>query len=195
MAYISDGSPHSLEEVSSHISAARRKDTSVLIAIEGFGGAGKSSTAEALKNLLGDAYVIGIDDFIVKEKLAEPSWENGSFDRARLEREVLVPAASGQPIAHRRLIWQTNTLSEPIVAPPFHYLIVEGISVSHPDLSSYYDFKIWVDVPADVARTRGRSRDGSNENAQFWDLWSENDRRYQEMHHTKELADFIVDNS
>jgi uridine kinase len=189
------GTPHTLEEVAAAIRISGVVDRMVLISIEGLGGAGKTTTAEALRNLLGDAYVVGVDDFIVKEKLAEPSWENGSFDRARLEREVLEPAVTGTPIAHRRLVWHTNTLSDSIVAPPCHYLIVEGISVAHPDIAHYYDFNIWIEVPADVARERGRARDGSNENAQYWDLWSENDRRYQEVHHTRESADFIVDNS
>jgi uridine kinase len=187
--------PRSLEEVADAIQNLGATNRLVLISIEGLGGAGKTTSGEALKNLLGNAYVIGVDDFIVKEKLAEPSWENGTFDRARLEREVLEPAVTGVPIAHRRLLWQSNILSEPLVAPPCHHLIVEGISAAHPDIAHYYDFKIWIDAPADVARDRGRARDGSSENAQYWDLWSENDRRYQEAHHTRESSDFVVDNS
>ena len=167
----------------------------VLIAIEGFGGSGKTTVAEQLKNALGSAYIVNIDDFIVKEKLTEPSWDKGAFDRERLEREVLIPATSNQPIQYEELIWETNTLSEPKKVPSVDYLIVEGISSYHPDIAHYYDYKIWVDTPIEIAKVRGRARDGSSENAQYWDLWAENDLAYQRKHHPELIADFTINNT
>ena len=58
----------------------RRSSLPLLIAIEGFGGSGKTTFAEALKEALGSAYVVNFDDFIVKAKLTDSSWENGAFD-------------------------------------------------------------------------------------------------------------------
>lgn len=43
----------------------------LLIAIEGFGGSGKSTVAQQLAKELGSAYVIGMDDFIIKAKVSE----------------------------------------------------------------------------------------------------------------------------
>ena len=166
-----------------------------LIAIEGFGGSGKSTVAARLGSLLQSASVVGIDDFIVKEKLAEPSWDNGAFDRHRLEQEVLKPAIDGRPIAYRKLQWETNTLSDPIVIPPVRFLIVEGISSYHPDIAHYFDFKIWVDLPIEVAKTRGHDRDGSSENAKYWELWVSNDLKYQSQNHPELEADFVIDNA
>jgi uridine kinase len=166
-----------------------------LVAIEGFGGAGKTTFAEKLSHALGNAHVINIDDFIVKEKLTEPSWDKGSFDRKRLERQVLTPATHQQPIRYQQLQWATNTLSEPKTVPPVDYLIVEGISSYHPDIAHYYDYKIWVDTPIEVAKARGKARDAGNENADKWDMWAENDLRYQEKYHPKEQADFVISNS
>lgn len=167
----------------------------LLIAIEGFGGSGKSTIATALSNSLGNAYVVSIDDFIVKAKLTEPSWDTGSFDRARLEQQVLSPATTGKVIKYQKLIWETDTLSELVQVPRVAYLIVEGISSFHPGIAHHYDYKIWIDTPIELAKKRGHARDGSNENAQHWDLWAENDLRYQTEHHTKQAADFIIENS
>ena len=166
----------------------------VLIGIEGFGGSGKTTFATKLRDALGSAYVVNIDDFIVKEKLTEPSWDKGGFDRARLERQVLLPASKQESVQYQELIWDTNTLSEPKVVPPVDYLIIEGISCYHPKIEHYYDYKIWINTPIEVAKKRGHARDGSNENAQHWDLWAENDLAYQKAYHPELNADFVYDN-
>ncbi len=165
-----------------------------MIAIEGFGGSGKTTFAAALKEALGSAYVVNFDDFIVKAKLTDSSWENGAFDRNRLEEQVLRPASDHEPITYQKLVWQTDTLSDPIVVPVVDYLIVEGISSYHPEIDHYYDYKIWVDAPIEMARERGRARDRDNENAKHWDLWAENDLKYQKRFHPELAADVIVDN-
>lgn len=81
-----------LERAINEIKKIKKTPKSIVIGIEGFGGSGKSTVAAKLAELLGSAYVIGIDDFIVKEKVNEPSWDKGAFDRDRLEKQVLIPA-------------------------------------------------------------------------------------------------------
>ena len=187
--------PASIESIASAITSLSPQHSPVLVAIEGFGGSGKSTLAEKLKSLLGIAYVVSIDHFIVKEQLAEPSWDKGSFDRGRLEKQVLIPATTGHDIAYQKLIWSTNTLSDPVVIPPVNFLIVEGISTYHPDIAHYYDFKIWVETPIDIATERGHAREENNENAAFWDLWAANDLRYRQRYHPEQAADFVYDNA
>jgi uridine kinase len=187
-------SRESVETIAQRIAGDRSFGRMTLIAIEGFGGSGKSTVATRLARLLLGAHVVGIDDFIVKEKLAEPSWDCGTFDRRRLEQEVLKPAVNGRPIVYRKLQWKNNTLSDPVAIPPVPFLIVEGISSYHPDIAHYFDFKIWVQVPMEVARTRGHARDGSGENARYWDLWMSNDLKHQSEYHPDLVADFVIDN-
>jgi uridine kinase len=183
-----------IDEVVSTLRKSGVQKMPILIAIEGFGGSGKTTLAEKLKNSLHDAYIINIDDFIIKAKLTEPSWDKGAFDRERLEQQVLIPATTGKDIAYQKLIWVTDTLSEPVAVPKVAYLIVEGISSYHPNIAKYYDYKIWVDTPIELAKERGHARDGSNENAQHWDLWAENDLKYQQKYHPEEQADFVISN-
>jgi uridine kinase len=184
-----------LAEIVNIIKSHTHTKRPILIGVEGFGGSGKTTFANQLKEALGSAYIVNIDDFIVKEKITEPSWDKGGFDRGRLEQQVLIPAAKQEPISYQELVWATNTLSEPRVVPPVDYLIVEGISSYHPDIAHYYDYKIWIDTPIEVAKERGHARDGSNENAEHWDLWAANDLRYQERYHPEQIADFVIANS
>ncbi len=182
----------SLDQVVKAVTNSNLENKPVLIGIEGYGGSGKTTFANELNNRLVNAYVISIDDFIVKEKINEDSWDKGGFDRNRLEKQVLIPATINKPISYQKLIWQTNTLSEPITVSKVDYLIIEGISCYHPDIAKYYDFKIWIDTPMAIAKERGHARDGSNENAKMWDLWAENDLKYQEKYHPEKFADFVI---
>lgn len=184
-----------IPEIASKIKLTNPPRGPILIAIEGFGGAGKTTFAEKLAKELGKTEIIHIDDFIVKDKILEPSWDKGGFDRARLERQVLKPAREGKAVQYQRLMWQENKLSEFVVVPASRYLIIEGISSYHPGIAHYYDFKIWIDTPLAIAKERGHARDGSNENAAHWDLWAENDARYQQKHHPELDADFVYSNA
>lgn len=164
----------------------------VFIAIDGFGGSGKSTLAAKLRTALVSAFVVSIDDFITKERISDLSEDKSSFDRSRLKQQVLLPGSRGEQVRYQRLIWESNSLSEPIVVPDVDFLIVEGISSYHPDIASFYSLKIWIDTPMDVAKARGRARDGGNENAQNWDRWAENDLLYQQKFHPELAADFVV---
>lgn len=55
----------SIKDITSSIQQRADDSRTILIAIEGFGGSGKSTIAEKLKDALGNAYVVNIDDFIV----------------------------------------------------------------------------------------------------------------------------------
>ena len=182
------------QQVAQSIKAQNVQNDIVLIAIEGFGGSGKSTLAHEIKDYLKDAYVISIDDFIVKAKLTDSSWDNGVFDHQRLEKQVLIPATTGRAIAYQKLDWSTGTLSKPITVPRVRFLIIEGISSYHPSIAQYYTFKIWINTPIQIAKKRGHARDGGSENAQHWDLWAENDLKYQREHHPEIQADFQINN-
>jgi uridine kinase len=180
-----------LDAVARQIAALPTGDTAVLIGIEGFGGSGKSTFAARLSEVLPDAAVVPMDAFIVKEQVLHP-WDAGAFDHARLVREVLEPAQRGATVEYHVLDWASSTLVGPVVVPPSRYLIVEGISAFLPPAGGYYQYRIWVDVPADVAKARGRDRDRGTENEQHWDLWSQNDVDYLRRYRSMESADAVV---
>jgi uridine kinase len=165
---------------------------SILIAIEWFGGSGKTTFSNKLQKALEDSIVVHIDDFIIKENLNENSWDKGAFDRSRLERQVLIPIKNNLEAKYQKLIWDTNTLSEHITLPQVWYIIVEGISSYHPDIEMYYDYKVWIDTPINIAKERWRNRDGNNNIS--WDMWAQNDLDYKTRYHPERRADIIVTN-
>ena len=166
----------------------------IIIGLEGFGGSGKTTLAEQLQVALGKAYTIHIDDFIVKSKLAEPAWDTGVFDHDRLAEQVLKPAVAGVPITYQKLLYAADRLSESIPVPAIKYVIIEGISCYSFRLAQYYDFKIWIDTPIQVARQRGQDRDGTHGSAKDWATWAQIDITYQQKYHPEQQADFTVTN-
>ncbi len=58
-----------IQKIAQAIKQSPKENKPILIAIEGFGGSGKTTFASKLKEALQDAYMISIDDFIVKGRL------------------------------------------------------------------------------------------------------------------------------
>lgn len=183
------------QSISERIKVLRRNNETFIVAIEGYGGSGKSTLAAELKLILPDSEVIKIDSFIIKEKAqnAEP-WEE-VFDRKRLEKQVLEPARIGLASSYQLLDWAKNKLGSSIKLPKIDFLIIDGISSYHPDIEHYYDFKIWVNTPLEVAKFRGQLRDSGNENEKLWEKWAQCDLTYQQQYHSQQRADFIVENN
>ena len=181
-----------IDEVVAQITALRDARTPVLVGIDGAGGSGKSTLAAAIAERLGaDAVVIPLDDFIVRDRMRDDSWEHG-WDRRRLLQQVITPVRHGRPVAYQRLQWESNSLSVAIAMREAPVVVVEGITALHATLATHWDLTIWVETDPDTARERGRARDADNENAQHWHLWARNDARYRVEHAPHERADLVV---
>ena len=129
-----------------------------LIALSGFGGAGKTTLAQQIKATIRDAEIISIDDF-VSDKLCERSEDWSGFDRERFRRQVLEPARSGKSVRYEVYDFDQKQTSSWRSVAPSKYLLLEGCSILHPDLMPYYNLSIWIDCPLAVATERGICRD------------------------------------
>lgn len=170
----------------------RARAVPLVVGIEGFGGSGKTTFAAALAALLADAVVVPMDDFIVRSHVLDARWDEGAYDHARLERDVLRPARSRSTIRYRAFDWAANRLGATVDLGAHDVVIVEGITAYHPRVDSYFDVRIWVDTPIEIARERGRARDEGNENAQHWDLWAATDLEHLARNRPRDRADYLV---
>lgn len=170
-----------------------------VIAISGFGGSGKSTTAEKLAAQLGDAIVIHLDDFIV-DRLSVRSEDWEGFDWGRLTNEVLDPIAQGaEAVEHGVYDWKANAASDTKKVALKKYVVIEGVGLIRERLQHYFDLTVWLDVPLDAAWSRGKRRDvkeyGLPHHADLWDaLWSPNDRDYFAKYKPNVHVDFLLEN-
>ena len=108
--------------------------------------------------------------------------------------QVLEPVAQGEEARYEEYDWDANTIVGWRSVPKSIYLIVEGISLFHPDLLKYYDFTVWIDCPLDITARRGAARDrsdGVDHDAYWFELWTPNEQEFFDKYHPDQVASFV----
>jgi uridine kinase len=152
-----------------------------IVAIDGPGGAGKSSLANWLAREL-DAPIIHTDDFA--------SWENPANWWSELIERALKPLAAGKPTSYQPTSWGGKE-KEPLLIEPSAFVILEGVTASRQTFRPYLAYSIWIETPRDLRVKRGLERDGEQARAQ-WEQWMEEEDRYIERERPAEHADRVL---
>jgi len=152
-----------------------------VVAVDGPGGAGKSSLALWLAQRL-DAPVIHTDDFA--------SWENPVEWWPQLIELALKPLAAGRPARYRPTRWGGEERT-PVLIEPTDVVILEGVTASREAFQPYLAYSIWIETPRQLRLQRGLERDGADSRAQ-WEQWMEAEDRYIERERPAERADLVL---
>lgn len=187
-----------LKELLSEIKRRANNREHFVVALSGFGGAGKSTTADILAESLGSSEIVHLDDFI-HDQLSQrsDSWEG--FEWARLVEQVLKPIAEGaSAIEYDVYDWKSNGIVEKRKIDLPKYVILEGVGLIRDDLKKYFNATIWIDISLATATERGKHRDvveyGVPQHAELWDtIWTPNDRDYFKKYRPEEVTDFLLE--
>jgi uridine kinase len=168
-----------------HLALARKEARPILVAIDGFGGAGKSSLAATIAAQLPRATVVHTDDFAF-------GWEFG-WDWGRFREQILHPILAGRPARYRRFDWPTQRLADWHEVPKdTDVLVLEGVSATRSELGAPWDVTVWVDAPRDTRLQRGLERDGSGA-LPLWDKWMADEDSWGALERPADRCDFIFD--
>ena len=147
------------------------------VAIDGVDGAGKTSLADQLAEVLeaGGTRVIraGIDGFhnprAIRHARGKDSPEGffrDSYDLGALKRELLDPLGPRGSGMIRRAVfdWRTDGVVDAPqeIAGRTGVLLFDGIFLHRPELRPYWDVSIFLDVPFTESYRRMAQRDGSD---------------------------------
>lgn len=157
-----------------------------LVAVDGCGGAGKTTFADQLSRACSGASVVRTDDFA--------SWDEPLDWWPRLLREVIEPLAAGRNAVYRRYDWEARQLGEEITVQPAPIVIIEGVSSSRSEWAAHLAFAVWVDAPREVRLRRGLERDGEGATA-LWAGWMADEDAYVARDLPNERADLVVDSA
>jgi hypothetical protein len=123
-----------VENVAHRIQSVATRRATRLVAIDGWGGAGKTRLATELAIRLPSASVVHTDDFAGPH---QPGW-----DWQRFARDVLGPLLRDRSAQFQRYDWDADRLAEWHTVPAGGTVIVEGISSSRLELGSVWDFVV-----------------------------------------------------
>lgn len=170
--------PNSAESV-----ASRRR----IVAIDGRGGAGKSTVTDLLVNTApAQAQVVHTDDV---------AWHHSYFDwNALLAEEVLTPFRQGRQVSFTPDAWRERGRSGAITVPKdCEILLVEGTGVVRGSLASFFDATIFVQADTRVAYDRLLTRDGdTDENRAFIADWNAEEDAVLARERPWERADVVI---
>lgn len=168
----------------------------VLAALDGAGGSGKTTIAARIAARLPGCSVVHADDFYrpmqehARLQLDAEGGYQGYFDWQRLEAEVLSPLRAGRPATFQRYDWATAGLGEIASVQPGGTVLVEGVYSMRPEVEHYYDLTVYVETPRDVCLRRLHDR-GQNP-AEWIRRWRAAEDHYIERYRPEQRADLLV---
>lgn len=163
-----------LKEIAERIKNLYDPGRTIVVGIDGLGGAGKSTVSESLYKLLDNEdykiTVLHIDDFIhpkavrYNDKFAE--WEcyyNIQWRYDYLVNEIIGPLRSGCSFNGKIELYDkdndTYYLCETDI-PVGSIVVIEGIFLQREELHGIFDYMIYIDIPEETRLSRVLERDG-----------------------------------
>lgn len=190
------------ESIIKEIEALLIQKRSVIVAISGFGGSGKTTLADRLHTHFTDSTKLQLDNFLVNHGEGD-GWQGG-YDWKRFEL-VLIDIKSGKHLKYQWYNWEKDETKEWIEQPLPSIIIVEGVRLFNPMIIDYFDLKIWVNVSLEMATQQGKARDYANKtNLDFdieshiarWDeVWIPKEREFVSLFDPSEQADALYSQS
>ncbi len=147
------------EVISKIIELTQKKDKTILIALDGRSGTGKTTIAKYIADKL-DGVEIQADNFWtggsddVWDKRTPQEKSDQAIDWKRMRIEVLEPLLRGKSATWHPFNWKTGIgLAEEIIeASPKRFIVLDGAYSTRPELQDIIDIGILVEVPEDSNR-------------------------------------------
>jgi chloramphenicol 3-O-phosphotransferase len=170
--------------VVAHVDAGEpRCGTTRLVAVDGPSGAGKTTLAREVADVLG-APTVHMDDLY-------PGWD-GLREGVQLARQWVVdPLRAGRPARYRRWDWVHDRFAEWVQVPAGEVLVLEGCGSGVLPVGAHATTLVWVDADPRVRRARGLARDPGY--AAFWDRWARQEQELYAADGTAARAHLTVD--
>ncbi len=167
------------------------KNGRVILAIDGRSGSGKTTLAQLLSKAYG-CNVIHMDDFFLRPEQRTTKRYNeagGNVDRERFLTEVLIPLSKNESFTYRPFDCAKMDFGDPVCIIPTDLTVIEGAYSIHPDLSSHYDIRVFLDVTKEAQAERINNRSSKEKAKAFFEKWIPLEEKYIKELSVKERCD------
>ncbi|MEY8416270.1 hypothetical protein [Tissierella praeacuta] len=162
-----------MEELLNKIIGKYDSGKTIIVGIDGLGGAGKSAITELLKTQLQNSnyypVVLHIDDFIYPRYIRYDEFKeewycyyNIQWRYDYLIKEILLPVREGIEIDKQVELYEKENdlyILEQIKIPQGSILLIEGIFLQRKEIKEYFDYMVYIELPKDIRLSRVINRD------------------------------------
>ena len=155
----------------------------LIVAIDGRSGSGKTTFAEQLATPLG-ASVLSLE-------VMYPGWDGLDEAALRLVNDVLAPLSQGTQASIRRWDWEHSAEGKPEPVHACDILIVEGCGAGARAAASQTGLLVWMEAATEERYRRAMLREG-DVYRDHWDRWAAQEDTTFAREQTRERADVII---
>jgi uridine kinase len=171
----------------------------LVVAIDGRGGAGKSTLARAVAAEVGASAIEG-DDFYAGGTAAEWDQRTAEDKAARCidwprQRAVLEAVRRGEAPTWRSYDWDAfdgRLAAEISHRPAAPIVIFEGVYSARPELADLLDLRVVLDTPTAIRRQQLLDREGDDHRADWEGRWAEAEDHYFGIVMPPEAFDLVL---
>ena len=182
----STADPEVLEALAAALRARVASRTPLIVALDGRSGAGKSTIAAAVADLLPSCVVVDGDDFYAGG--SPEDWDQRTAEEKaakvidwRRQRPVLEDLANGLPGSWHGYDWEAfdgRFRPEPTICDPADVVILEGAYSARPELADLLDFRVLLSTEEYERIQRLRKREGNEYRDAWFERWDEAEQLY-----------------
>jgi len=191
-----------IQEIIQHITSLAKPGRTVLIAIDGGAGAGKTTFTRWFVDRIREQVTpvsIVLTDRIYRT--VADRWQGPiedmpigyDLDWERIRDQIILPLRAGKTARFQLYDWVDDCLNEWVEIGPSGVTIVDGVFSLRNELVDYYDLRIWFSCPQEIRISRLLGR-GDTPQAEI-DYWMPIEEHYHTVHEPEKSADLVIDSS
>jgi uridine kinase len=179
-----------------------QKDQRLIIAIDGCGGAGKTTFCQALAaeiEVWAQPQVLTLDRFYhplsatQRSQLQQTQARQAYFNVIEFQKNVLTPLSNSLEVSYKPYDWLEGETDQLVEIPPPGVLLIDGVFSFSKPLREMIDLSVFVDTPMPLRKQRLIARPQLD--TDWVNHWQSTECWHHQHEQTAEAVEFVLQGS